>query len=78
MDDLWIGGDPLGCDHFIVEGLLHDDPDSDRDFDGEHAPFMIFLPGLQDYLPCHFETRAEAQEVADKLNPAALRWRETR
>lgn len=66
---------PNPNDHYIVEGLMHPNHESDRDVDGQHPPFMIFMPGPQDHLPGIWRTRAEADAVAQALNEAALDYR---
>lgn len=53
---------------FIVDGFEHDDPDAMQSCDGCFAPFRIFEPDSQSYIPGEYQTRIEAQEIADFLN----------
>jgi hypothetical protein len=38
------------------------------------APFHIFMPGVQTYLPCTFQYRPQAEAIAMNLNDAASRF----
>lgn len=60
-------------DDFQVDGHLFDDPDSDQAFDGEFAPFQIFMPRLQRYLPEKYDARAEAEARLKELCHENLR-----
>lgn len=55
---------------YVVDGHITEDPDSDLDGYGQFAPFRIFVPDRQDYLPGTYATREEAQTVADMFNKA--------
>lgn len=57
---------------YVVDGHVTADEDSDLAGDGEHAPFRIFHPETQDYLPGKFATRAQAQVVTNLLNDYTL------
>jgi hypothetical protein len=58
---------------YCVDGREFDDFDSPETGDGQFAPFRIFVPDQQDYIPGTYETRAHAQIAADLLNAAANR-----
>lgn len=53
---------------YCVDGHETDHPDSPWAGDGQYPPFMVFHPESQDYAVGTYQTRAAAQEKADRYN----------
>jgi len=62
-------GTPTGNPNpkYVVDGHEYDDPDAPLAADGEFAPFFVFDTDLQHNIAGPFETRDEAQALADSL-----------
>lgn len=58
---------------FHVEGVDPESGDMTADSNAV-APYHIFMPGLQTYLPCSFQYRLQAEGIAANLNDAASRF----